>query len=153
MGSSPSGILCYGVRIESGAELPWHDDKFEDDHEAWWRHITGFVHTVDSPYTDQDEYKPGYKKGDPRIDEFYKERREWEKMHPFPFDLIWIGYIHEPSYILAVEGSKLSAQWDECIQITPDMIQFRENDLVEFCNAHSIPIVGEPAWWLTSNYG
>lgn len=158
MGSSPRGILFFGVQLSRDEEdLPWDSEEFDGDEDSWWRNINGFVNPVDDPFDDLGNYRPGYFQNDPRVGEYFDAQRKWEEEHPFPFELVRLGYCDEPEYALAVKGQTKEAEWSECVEINHDSLLPMENEaeaLIAFCNAHSIEIVEEKVgWFLSSFYG
>lgn len=157
MGHNAHALLCFGIRLDNEESQPWDDDlAFDGDEQGWWRIAQGFKPVNESPFDEDGEYKPGFSSEDPRTKAWSAELWEWDKAHPFPFDLQMIGEADSPSYILCVRDQVKMAEWDECVQITPyDLkpLAVESSELRAFCEKHGVLTDGDPAWWLTSFYG
>lgn len=149
MGQSTDGILLFGVVFEEGFEFPWDD---HDDIEDWWREVSGFRPTF-SPYTPEGEYAEGVKSGDPRIDAYYSERRQWDAAHPLPVELVNVCSGDYPIYALAVLGTVTRARRGYPEPITRQLGDVFPEPLVEFCEAHGIEMPGDAGWLLASYWG
>ena len=154
MGVSTNGIVAFGVALEEGVTLPWESDPdFDDDIETWWFSVNKYEGRL-SPFTDLGEYAPGFSRGDPRIDQYFEDRRNWLKGNPLPIQLqnycsdscpMWAACV--PDTIVTAFRGYLEALDFEAMG-TPDATK-----LVEFLEKHEIEYEGQPGWLLMSYWG
>lgn len=148
-----NGNLSYGYVFEEGYEFPWDDDKYNGDIDDWWEDVRGFRGTIEYPFDEFGEYKPGINSGSPEVSKYISERQEWFKANPCPVELVNYCSRDYPAYILA--SKSLSSSYDESERV-PDGF-FNDNEdahtiLLNFFKEYGI--VPEPGavagWWLSS---
>ena len=158
MGVSTDGIICFGIALEEGTELPWEDEKYDGEIEEWWREITGFKDEW-NPWTEDGEYRDGIDHNDPRFEKYYEDRRDWLKTHPIPVVPVNCCSHDYLMWILAVPGTVLRcargypSEFDPftTLKATPSQAA----DLLIFCREYGIELEdgAYPKWYLASYWG
>ena len=155
MGTLTDGIICFGIALEEGTELPWENEKYDCEIEAWWREITGFKDEW-NPWTEDGEYQEGVESDDPRFERYFEDRRDWLKTHPIPVVPVNCCSHDYPMWILAVPSSVLECSRGYPTEFNPlDRIvsSIEARDLVDFCTEHDIDMESGPKWYLASYWG
>lgn len=154
MGVSTDGQISYGVAIEEGFELPWAD---HDDIESWWREV---VHGYKPPFElyteDGSEYIGGEKPSSSRISEYYDHRRDFDKDHPIPIDVVLHCSYDYPMYIIAIKGTTKKAWRGYPVAFLPEELiisEKGEKDLKEFMEKYIPDVEFKPNWYLSSLWG
>lgn len=155
MSTPTDGQLCFGYPFYGNFEFPWSDEKYNNDIEDWWRKINNFKHNVESPYTEDGNYKPGIDELSPLVTEYWNERRDWMWDNPIPVMLI--NYCSEsyPAYILSSKeftsyrGFPKKIDPKELIEDTQNC----QNVLDSFMRKYSISPQRECGWYLSSYWG
>jgi phenylacetate-coenzyme A ligase PaaK-like adenylate-forming protein len=93
MGRSPEAFFGYGM-IYRSYEFYDSDDSLQD-----------LVNDYEEKLTGETEFEKFY-----------------EVMKDYPVDLI-VGYDEDPSYFLYIKSTLKRAEWDEEVEITPEMLQ------------------------------
>lgn len=155
MGVSTNGIIGFGVVCDEGTELPWDTEEFDGDIEEWWRRENDF-RDIHSPWTPDGNYATGWGDKDPRLDEYYRHRREWLESHPVPIELENYCSGDCPMYALTVPGLGTSCRrgYPKTFEpselvATPDQAE----SLKAFLMKYGIEYEGEPGWLLMSYWG
>lgn len=155
MSVSTDGQIHFGIVFPEDYEFPWlDDDQGEDD---WWRSVTGFRPSFD-PFTADGDYKPGVIIGDPRIDAYFDEQKQWDKDNPLPFVLVSYQTVDYPAYMLAVPGIGLVARQGHPKAFDPTALTVPEGAaarLLSFCATYGIDNGQgmEFRWYLSSFWG
>jgi len=151
MGSSANANICYGIKIRRDS-LPWKDRYIKD----WWIwDICKYVPTF-KIYDDTGNYINGIKPEKSKIDLYYKIKKEFEKLHPIPVEIVCYGslmYDDGTEYIIAVKDTRNYADWSNVTEI-PSLIANENNVQLfkEFCKTY-LNIDAEPKWLLSACYG
>lgn len=148
MSVSTDATICYGFACGDGTEFPW-DNGDETDIEEWWLGQSGYVPKY-QPY-DGDGYAPGFSREDPRIDAYFKEKRDWLLKHPVPVELV--NYCSD-SYIIAVPRTVQTAGRGYPKRIYPGSIIVGVDELMtlmDFVYKYKIETDGNDAGWYLSN--
>lgn len=150
MGTSTNGQIAYGVLLEEDAILPWESDNGTDI-DDWWLGECGFIPKC-QPFTEEGEYAEGFGDNDPRIKEYFKDRREFLKSHPMPFDLVNVCSGEYPIYMLAVPNTLLLANrgYPEKIDLNKLSQAIDTNELTAFLNKYEIDFGAGFSWYLSS---
>jgi hypothetical protein len=157
MGQSTNAELNFGVIVDcEDEELPWHSEDDGLDFEEWWRNISGFKHSVPSPFDVDGNYLPGFNKDSPQISEYFAESRAWDAVNPPPVALVNYCSSECPMTMLAVPGAGLLAHRGDPSKFTPSALVVQPEAveaLTKFCRDHGIEYEGQPGWYLTSYWG
>lgn len=148
------GQLSYGCVFEEGFEFPWDDEKYEGDIDEWWEDVRGFTGTVDYPFDEFGEYKPGIHSGSPEVSNYFVKRDEWRKNNPLPIQLVNYCSGGYPMYILAVKHIEANRGYPK--GIPSDYLIVEEEDrlrLLKFMEEFEIAPEGKIGWWLSSFKG
>ena len=154
MGTSTDAILCYGISVDEGDELPWSDrDKYDDGIYDWWIEESRWKPSI-QPYDEDGEPLPNVSKE--AIDRYHQERYNFSKTHPLPIELVEHCSYEYPMSIIAVPGTVTRASRGFPEAIDEDAIKCPAplSDIAamrEFCKKYSI--AGEEGWWLASMWG
>lgn len=150
MTTSTDGQLHFGYVFEEGTEFPWSDEKYDDIVE-WWVAINGFEHTVECPFTESGDYKPGITSNSPQIDEYFGEESEWLKNNPIPVEVINYCSDSCPMYIISTKGFLASRGYPQRIQ-PEDLLNMEPalESLNSFMETYNIKPQGECGWYLSS---
>ena len=154
MGVSTNGQICFGIMFEEDFEFPWTNyEDGEGDIESWWIYqVHGFKHDIEL-YDERGEYLNGHKPSDEELERYYGPKREFEKTHPLPVELVNYCSGDCAMYILAVPSSCLSARrgYPEEFNPTDLMVSAADKEvLIHFCDQHGIEAPSEPKWYLSS---
>lgn len=155
MSVSTDGQINYGIPFEEGFEFPWDDESGETGIEDWWMEANGYKPPF-QPFTSEGDYAPGFSKDDPRIDEYFKHRREWLEKNPVPVEDVNYCSGDCPMILLAVPGLGLSCSRGYPEAFDPQSLVATEEQramLLEFCKRWGIETDEEPKWYLTSYWG
>jgi hypothetical protein len=155
MGTSTDGQLCFGISFEEDFEFPWKTEEDNNDIDAWWLIVSGFKASF-SPYDSSGNYKDSIIVGDPRINAYHTEVREWNEENPLPVELVYHCSYDYPMFILAVKGTMTSASRGYPCEINPDELKVSDEKIAElkgFCEKYNIETDDEPKWWLSSLWG
>lgn len=142
--ASFDGILC-----EEDQEFPW--DAYEDPL-VWWREVNGYVPSKEC-YDERGDVLPEVTTED--FNAYLKEKRDWGKAHPMPFEMVNYCSDDYPMYILAIPSTVVTAR-----RGYPKDVYFEELDtytvdqeiaLSRFCKEHGIE--GSCKWYLSSYFG
>lgn len=150
MGVSTNGQICYGVLFEEGFEFPW-----DGDIEKWWREMQGYKPPFEL-YDDAGEYVGGQKPPENKIEDWHSHRREFDKAHPVPVDLVNVCSGDCPIYILAIPEYVYSARrgYPEAFDPTKLLIDpVKEAQLLMFIGDHIGNEHYAPKWYLSSYWG
>ena len=158
MGVSTDAIIAYGIAIPEDATLPWSDYEDEED---WWCDTQGFRPTIESPFTEEGEWKEGdlgelEKQSEAR----YKERQDWLAAHPMPVEVVHHCSGEYPMFVLAMPGSVQTAWRGSPVHLdtmppkpTEETDRFFEV-VLDFCKGFGIDTGNEiPGWLLFSYWG
>lgn len=155
MGVSTDGQICYGVKFEEGYEFPWDNEAYNTDIENWWRVISGYKPSVEI-YDSEGEYIGGQEPAESIINAYYRERREFDKMHFLPLTLVNYCGGDCPMYILAINRTCLSSNRGDPVWFKPEELTVTDEEraaLLVFCETHGLEFEGEPEWYLSSYWG
>lgn len=157
MTQSTDGQICYGILFDGGTKFPWDTDKYDGKPEEWWLSgVLGFRPSF-AMFTPQGRWIGGVRWPQEKIDEYYGERRKFEKANPlFPVTLVNYCSGDFSMYILAVPSTCIIANRGYPTTFTPSDLQVtgqQKEALINFCNEHKIKYDGEPAWYLSSYWG
>lgn len=176
MGVSTDGQLCFGVMFDEGFEFPWGwdgDGEFDGDIEEWWRSVNGYVCPMESPWDEDGNRNPGYSDNDPRIDEYFRVRREWLEANPIPVDLVNYCSGDCAMYILTLDNERLNMTARRGYPVVVNVFDLQraveetqaERVLLQFMQMYGIGEAGltdsstrfsedgeilAPKWWLSS---
>ena len=155
MGSSINGQIVFGVDLGEDAELPWDDEKYNNDgFDGWWMDVQGYV-PIHHPWTLEGEYAEGWTCDDPRFEEYSAHRAAWEEANPCPVEVESYGTGDYPIHMLVIPGYGLASSWDTTV-IKPEHLvappQEKIDAFVELMATHGIEHDGEPAWLLSAYY-
>jgi len=167
MGQSTDGHISHGILIEEDTKVPW-DSERNGDIKEWWSKECGYKEPFvlfgpDGNYDPSvelktvrngiwEEKKPA---DETLVGKYFEHRREWDKRHPLPIELVNTCSGEYPIWIIAVPGTVRRAYRGSPVEIDPD--EFHWNDhafaaFLEFCEKYGI--VGDgPKWWLGSYWG
>ena len=152
MGTTTDGQLCYGVIISD--DPPWADEKYDHDIDDWWIGVSDYVNPVEYPFTEDGEYKDGFIPGDPRIDEWCKNRYEWHKSNPLPVELVNYCSCDYAEYILAVRGTVSTASRGYPVEVNSLLVDADATEMLKsFCAKYFVETADEPKWYLSSYWG
>jgi hypothetical protein len=125
MGSSSEAFFGYGV-IYRSTEFYGSDDSLRDLVDDYEQKLTG--------------------------------ETDWEKcyeaMKDYPVDLDFVGYEDDPSYFISIKNTLKRIEWDDEIEITPEMLHKDEawnEQLREAVEKLGLPW-REPKFLMTSRY-
>lgn len=155
MGTSTNGQICFGYLFDEGYEFPWDTEEFDGDIEKWWLSVSGFKPSV-NPFTQDRELAPGFTEGDPRIEIYFQESRDWLKNHPCPISEVNYQSADCPAYIIAVPSSVKTARRGDPEPFEPLNLVFNPKDLKSFmdtCTIHGIISDTPVDWYLSSYWG
>ena len=149
---STDAILCYGISVPEGDELPWSDRELYDDgiHD-WWLEQNAWKPSC-QPWDEDGERIPNTTEDD--VKQYFAEKREFKSTHPCPVDdVIHCSYDY-PMHIIAIpttvkrawRGFPQLIDFDQCKVYRDDTEALRE-----FCTKYSIQ--GDEGWWLVSMWG
>ena len=147
MGVSTDAIICYGISYEEGYKFPWdHKNSIEE----WWvDDVLGFTPSIQI-YDSEGNHLP--KVTEEQINQYWKERRDFEDKCPLPVELIrhcsW-GY---PMFIVAVPSTVIYAHRGYPKELNPkhfDLSNHNIQSFIDFCKKHNI-YEEDPKWWLCS---
>jgi len=153
MGISTDGQICYGVLVED-KELPW-GEEYDWDIEDWWLDMQGYKPPF-RLYDEKGEYLDGKEPPRSKIEQYYREQREFIKSHPIPIEEVNYCSAEFPMYILAIPRTCIFAGrgFPEAFNPADLVVSDEEKQkLVDFCNTYGIEFEGEPQWWLSSFWG
>lgn len=156
MGMHSSSTICYGIFYEDGYEFPWDDG--EDNYiDKWWiEEIMQFKPTF-NPFDENGNYAKGVTGSlDPRINEYFKERNEFGKLHPLPVTLINYCSGDESMYIISTLGSHTYSGCADPTELDfndmkPDTLEVMQ--LIEFCQKYCPSDDLTPKWYLSTYWG
>lgn len=146
MGIRAYGQLCFGVIVPDDITLPWNAENeygeniYDGEINDWWLDISGYV----SPYTSWEE--EGY----------FEHKRTYLTLRPTPVEVVYYGDVDYPNYLIALKGSYTRASSGEIEEINYTTIfamQYKKDELINFCKKHLGIDNPEPKWYLTSNMG
>ena len=155
MSVSTNGIIAFGVPFEEGAKFPWDIEQFDGDIENWWRDVNGFK-DIHEPWTPEGEYAAGWKKDDPRFDEYYNHRRNWLNENPVPVELENYCSAEYPMFAITIPGLGLGCCRGSPAELDPALLVATSEQiksLKDFFREHGIETDGEPQWLLMSYWG
>ena len=102
MGASIIGQICFGVLFDEGYPFPWDEEEYDFDIGTWWLKLNNFKPPF--PY-DADASRETKER-------YFEYKRDFEKQHPLPVDLIASGSCDYPVYILAIPRTiKTGLEW------------------------------------------
>lgn len=158
MSTSTDGQICYGIMFDEDYEFPWSADDYEDgDISDWWRDVNGYVNPIESPFTDDGDYKPGYHQNDPRIDQYFAGQSAWDKLNPLPIELVNYQSGDYPAYIIAIPSTVKTANRGNPIVFSPGIelvVSGQDRQaLIDFCTKYGLEINAPPSWYLSSYWG
>lgn len=160
MGNSADAKLCYGFAVENGFEFPWEDDDIEE----WWRKVNSYAPPFECFKEDGEEVLPGI--SDSQIHESFEHKWKWAKDNPLPFELVYTGTFDDPTFILAVPSSILTADWEHPERLEdngsqrgkrgglPTITQGEIDKIKDFIAKYEIDIDPDShGWYLSAFYG
>lgn len=151
MSTLTNGQICYGVLFEEDFDFPWG----EEDPEDWWRDtIQGYKRPFEI-YTEDGDYIGGVRPDQSRLDEYFNHRRDFEKTHPFPVELVNCCSADYPRYIIAARSTVKVARRGYPEQFSADEISVTIEDanaLVDFIRKYIQPNGEIKAGWYLSSY-
>jgi hypothetical protein len=158
---STDGQLCFGVPFEvEDQEFPWDLKPWHGDIEDWWSDINGFQKDRFNPFDEDGNYKVGVEEGDPRIATHFLQKRAFFEAHPLPVEEVMHCHSEYPMTILAVPGTRKTANRGDVIRIHPSDLEdevgeFQKSEAVmQFVNKYGLKEdAGELGWYLTSYWG
>ena len=156
MGQSTDGQICYGVYV--GDELPWSDGEdfeYDGDEDEWWRKRSGYEPPFEM-FTEDGEWIGGEEWPREKVDAYFDHRREWDKAHPKPFELVNACSGDCPEWIVAMPGTfkSVSRGYPEKISEGTISLVHKEAALERYkAFLAEIGIEGEPSWYLSSYWG
>jgi hypothetical protein len=157
MGSSPDGIICYGVSFPDEFEFPWSEDGEID---SWWRDVRGYAHPQGGPHDGTEFNEDGRSNGwtDDNIGEYYDHRRQWEKDNPLPVEEVRCYSYDANAVVLAVPGTVLTSGDGEALEFDPEDLDRKVCDgalalFYQFLAKYELAPQPNPSWILTSFYG
>ena len=143
MSNTAEASIVFGVGLVDDQKLPWGDfsdyeTDFDGDIDEWWRRTNGFE-------TKFDLFTQDYR----------KEIRDWDDLHPLPVDLLIGGHHETQHYLLAVTGGGQSGDWSSPTIITMAKLfvttaQIRL--LTCFASKYEIQCEGTPGLLLVCSY-
>ena len=152
--------IFYGVAFDEEAEFPWDTDEYDGDPELWWFGVQDFEPTVELFMLEGDWIDgEGVKAPQEKIDQYYRERREFKESHPpLPVERVAHSSHDWPMYILAVPGTvkwKLAGPGYPLVFEPSDLVvsQAERQALLEFCEAYGFEFEGEPGWFCVPRIG
>ena len=155
MGTSTDAIICIGYDLDEDHELPWGEEESEhEDVDDWWREYSGFKAKCFKPFV-EGGYAPGVDRGDPRIGEWFAEKRAWDEDHPLPVEVVWHCSYDYPMYVVAIPGSVVTASRGEALDVS-DLYQPTPEDIAAlkaFMRLIGVEPEGEPKRILCSMWG
>jgi hypothetical protein len=154
MGQSTNAEINFGVIVGcEDEELPWNSEDNGLYFEEWWRNVSGFKHSVPSPFDAAGNYLPGFNEHSPQVREYFAESRAWDAANPPPVELVNCCSAKCPMTMLAVPGSGSVALRGSPTHIDPAALVVKPEAveaLLKFCSDHGIEYDGQPGWFLTS---
>lgn len=151
MGQSTDGQICFGIVFKDGYEFPWSEN--EDGHEEWWHTVVNGFKPSFEIYDENDEYLNGVRPSEEIITKYYKEKLEFKKNNPLPFELVNYCSGDCPMYILAVPSTFIKCSRGYPKEITPLMFNIDENSLQKFKNfCQEFDFKIEDAKWCLTSY-
>jgi len=151
MGTSTDAIICYGIALDEEAELPWAIAPDSDIEDWWRREIHGYVPTLE-PFTPEGNYVDGVEPDAAEVNAYFAEQAAFDKQHPLPITLVMHCSGDSPMWIIAAQGTCLSASRGYPLVFDPHKLVCDPADasaLREFCAQH-LGIEAEPQWLLCS---
>jgi hypothetical protein len=149
---STNGEICYGIVFEDGFAFPW-DDGIED----WWLETIHNFRPSVQLFDASGNYIKGVEPSKEAIDAYFQEKRDFEKAHPLPVELINYCSGDYPMWIVALPDVGLRAKRGYPTSFNPAELVVTDEQrktLLDFCKAHKIDIGDEqPKWWLSSYWG
>jgi len=135
MSQTASATISYGFWFKYAYDLPWMADGLGNDYgdyEKWWKDQLSY----ESPFelfNEDGNWINGEGPAQERIDDYYTHRREWEKAHPMPFEVVRTGdYSGECNVIIAVPEAGMGADWNGAESFNPqDLFALDEEAVVE----------------------
>jgi hypothetical protein len=155
MSVSTNGILCYGIALDEGIELPWMNEKSDNDIETWWVEEVNQWTPPFQLYNEDGEFLGGRKPPQERIDAYYNDRRKFVEDHPkLPIELVLHCSCDYSMYIISLPELVMTAYRGSPKEIVPDrLVVGNEVDekILSFCHKYGIDIGNKiPKWWLCS---
>ncbi len=158
MGMSAGAYLFLGCVVGSAddcEDLPGYTEEEGWDFDHWWNYEVheGFEPSS-RPYTEEGNYVPGVSRGDPRIDTYYAEKREYEDSVPeCPAEVVFAGHHEVPTYCLAVRGTAVSADYSptevESLAVSASSVSRFKEFLKEYFPDRDLKV----SWLLVSDWG
>lgn len=158
MGVSTDATISYGILLADEAELPWTNETYDYSIDDWWAYkVHGFKHSKEL-FNAEGNYINGVKPPEEDIEQYFKEKRDFLKDHPYPpLEVTNACSGDYPVYILTLAQPGLTVHrgypqsFDPAALVVTDE---QRNMLIEFCKTYEIETVDlEPKWWLSSYYG
>lgn len=154
MGVSTDGIICYGIALEEGIELPWDNDEWDNDEEEWWMYeVCGYQNPFEL-FDKRGNWIPGMENDEEKHRQYYDQRREFREAHPIPIKVVRHCSGEYTMYIIAVPRTVLVASRGYPESFDPEEMYITDEEhfsVINFCDGHSIDRGEElPRWWLCS---
>jgi hypothetical protein len=153
MGVSTDGEISYGIAFPEGFYFPWVE---HDDIDDWWLDVSGYKPPFEL-YDATGNFIGGVRPTSEKISAYYEPRAVFQREHPLPVELVNVCSGNSPIYILALEGTLITANRGYPKAFNPDSLVVTDeqrNTLIEFCKTHNIDTGGvEPGWYLSSYWG
>lgn len=150
MGQSPTATIIYGVSFEEGHEFPWTD--LDDEIDEWWLLTCEDYTDKEYPFDDAGNWKDGWTEDDPRVNEYYKHKRDYLKFNPVPFEVCYVGGYDSTQFVLGVLNTSISADWDP-LELNKHEAEDTNIDLFNDAMKKYSITNDEPRWLLVPFYG
>jgi len=145
------GRLIYGVYFNDSFEFPWSYEPYNEDIEAWWRDVQGYVNPHVNPFDERGNAKPGISEDSPLIESYVQYEYDWTEVNPIPVELMNYWDHDIPAYVMTTKHISPTDTQDYPIKITiadlEDIEEARQT-LLQFLRQFNIEPETEIAWWL-----
>ena len=152
MGTSTNGIICFGVNVEEGAELPW--DEYDGEIEDWWREVVLEYKPPFELFGEDGDWIDGVPASNERRSEYFQHRRDFDARNPaLPIELVMHCSCDYSMYIIADRDTVMENSRGYPVRI--DVNRFyvppeRVKAIEDFVKKWEIPVDGDIGWWLVS---
>lgn len=150
MGMSAEAVLVYGVDVGDGIVVPWEEDGFDHDCEAWWLSESGWDDSG-SPFDENGFWRPGLDSKAPLAIAYFKAKQAWKEAHPMPVRVVTYCCDASVRYLIVVPGAVIVADWAEAVEVhglsLPDGAP-----VIEFVKKYLPGCPSGPKWLLAAGY-
>lgn len=154
MGTSTDGQISFGFVFEEDYYFPWDAEKYDGEIEDWWKDVNRFE---DLPGVYAEDGSAVAEYSVEKMEEYFKNRREWEKLNPLPVSLVNCCSDQCPKMIICVPGTTLNANRGYPQSFNPSELTYDQDALIiliKFMRQFKLePEDPEVKWHLSSYWG